>query len=50
VLPLLAVFLLTFHGLKLSRLMTWSRRNVVASKALMGVFFLALAAAVWLLR
>jgi cytochrome c biogenesis protein CcdA len=47
--PLVVVFLLTYQGLKLKALMQWSTRNVVISKALLGCFFLALAAAIALI-
>ena len=46
ILPLVVVFLLTYRGLKLTRLIEWSVRNVFVSKLLMGGFFLALAAAI----
>jgi len=37
------VFLLTYRGLKLAQLLSWSARNVVVSKILLGLLFLALA-------
>lgn len=45
ILPLVIVFVLTYQGLKFSRLMEWSVRNVFTAKLLMGLFFLLLAAA-----
>ena len=45
VLPLLVVLVLTYMGLKLFNLIEWSRRNVVTSKVLLGLFFLGLAVA-----
>ncbi len=49
IMPLVVVFVLTYQGLKLMDLIAWSRRNVVLSKILMGLFFLALAGAlIWL--
>lgn len=47
VLPLLAILLAVFLGLRTERLLDWSRRNVVVSKALLGLLFLALAALMW---
>jgi hypothetical protein len=44
VLPLAIVLALTCGGLGTPALVDWSRRNVAASKVLMGVFFLAMAA------
>lgn len=49
ILPLVSVFLLTYFGLKTKTLLEWSMKNVVISKVLLGVFFLALSALVWLL-
>jgi thiol:disulfide interchange protein len=43
ILPLVAVFLLTYGGLRLPTLVEWSRRQVVIGKILLGVFFLAMA-------
>ncbi|MDD5707281.1 MAG: hypothetical protein PHR35_15260 [Kiritimatiellae bacterium] len=43
VLPLLAVLGLTLGGLRLTRLMSWSRRNVVTAKSLTGLLCLAIA-------
>ena len=43
ILPLVVVFLLTYRGLKLAQLLSWSARNVVVSKILLGLLFLALA-------
>ncbi len=42
-LPIVTVFVLTLQGLKTPRLLEWSRRNVVFSKALLGLFFLGMA-------
>jgi cytochrome c biogenesis protein CcdA len=42
-LPLVVAFVLTHQGLSMQRLLGWSRRNVVISKVLMGLFFVALA-------
>lgn len=49
ILPLVVVFLLTYRGLTLTRLIEWSVRNVFVSKLLMGGFFLALAAAIFIM-
>lgn len=43
IVPLALVFVLTFLGLRTQTLLEWSKRNVVASKILLGVFFLAMA-------
>jgi hypothetical protein len=49
ILPLLIILGLTWQGLKTETLLAWSRRNVVFSKCLLGLFFLGLAALlVWL--
>ena len=41
--PLVAAFILTYRGLKTQSLLRWSRRNVVISKILLGVFFIGMA-------
>ena len=41
--PLVLLLVLSYFGLRTHTLLEWSRRNVVVSKVLMGVFFLALA-------
>jgi hypothetical protein len=46
ILPLVVVFDLTFFGLRTGTLLDWSKRNVVVSKILLGVFFLVMAALV----
>ena len=47
--PLVVVFILVYRGLTTERLLSWSRRHVVAGKALMGLFLLLLAILViWL--
>jgi len=46
VLPLVGVFTVTFLGMRTATLLEWSRREVVLSKALLGAFFLAMAALV----
>jgi hypothetical protein len=43
ILPLVAVFLLTYFGLRTETLLEWSRKEVVVSKTLLGLFFLAMA-------
>ena len=48
--PLVAVFLLTYFGLKTRTLLDWSRKNVVISKVLLGLFFLAMAVFVAVFR
>jgi hypothetical protein len=47
VLPLVLVFLLAFFGTRLTALQEWSRKNVVVSKVLLGLFFAAMA---WLVQ
>lgn len=49
VLPLVAVFLLVYFGLRTEALLRWSRRNVVLSKVLLGIFFLGTALLIWLM-
>ena len=41
--PLVCVFALTYRGLRTQALLEWSKRNVVTSKILLGLFFLAVA-------
>lgn len=50
ILPLVFVFWLTYRGLKLAQLLSWSARNVVISKLLLGLLFLALAGVIVALR
>jgi hypothetical protein len=47
--PIVVVFVLTLQGMKAQSLLDWSRRNVAASKVVMGCFFVAMAALIlWL--
>lgn len=41
--PLVTVFLLTYFGLRTHALLDWSRRNVVFSKIVLGLFFVLMA-------
>ena len=50
ILPLSIVFLLSYVGTQTEALVRLSRRNVVVSKALLGIWFLALAAAMILMH
>ena len=50
VLPLAAAFVMTYFGLRTETLLTWSRRNVVFSKLLLGFFFVGLLALITLLH
>ena len=50
IVPLVAVFTLTYFGLRTHTLLEWSKRNVVMSKVLLGLFFLAMATLIILLR
>lgn len=43
ILPLTAVFIAVYFGLKTEALLRWSRSNVVVSKTLLGLLFIALA-------
>ena len=43
VVPLVLVFVLTFMGMRTQTLLEWSKKNVVFSKVLLGLFFLAMA-------
>jgi len=47
--PLVVVFILTYFGLRTQTLLDWSKKNVVVSKVLLGVFFVILAGLVMLL-
>lgn len=49
VLPLLVIVGLCYAGLTLRELLTWSRREVVVAKCLMGTLFLVMAALLWLM-
>jgi hypothetical protein len=42
IVPLAAVFVLTFFGLRTQALLAWSRKNVVPSKVLLGCLFVAM--------
>lgn len=41
--PLVTVFVLTYCGLRTATFLEWSKRNVVVSKILLGLFFLVMA-------
>jgi len=43
ILPLVVVFVAVYFGLRMETLLAWSRRNVVVSKLLMGLFFVLMA-------
>lgn len=43
VLPLVILFILVYQGLKWQAVLEWSKRNVVVSKTLMGLFFITMA-------
>jgi len=43
ILPLLVVFVAVYFGLRMETLLAWSRRNVVVSKFLLGLFFVLMA-------
>ena len=40
--PLVTVFAVTYLGVRTNSLLSWSRRNVVASKVLLGLFFVCM--------
>ena len=42
IVPLVLVFVLTFLGMGTQTLLEWSKRNIVVSKVLLGLFFLAM--------
>jgi cytochrome c biogenesis protein CcdA len=50
ILPLVIALWLTYRGMGLTRLLAWSRNNVVTGKVMLGIFFLALAVVMALLR
>jgi hypothetical protein len=41
--PIVTVFILVLQGMRTATLLDWSRKNVVSSKVLLGVFFLGMA-------
>ena len=43
ILPLVVVFIAVYFGLRTETLLAWSRRNVVVSKLLLGLFFVLMA-------
>ncbi|MFC1463004.1 cytochrome c biogenesis CcdA family protein [Verrucomicrobiota bacterium] len=43
IMPLVVVFILTYFGLRTETLIEWSKRNVVISKVLLGLFFAGMA-------
>jgi hypothetical protein len=43
IVPLVTVFILTYFGLRTQTLLDWSKRHVVFSKVLLGIFFLLMA-------
>lgn len=46
IVPLVVVFILSYHGTRLAKLSEWSAKNVFVSKLLLGSFFVALAAVI----
>jgi cytochrome c biogenesis protein CcdA len=48
VLPLILTFIAVYFGLRTETLQAWSRRNVAVSKTLLGLFFLLMAALLFL--
>jgi hypothetical protein len=49
IVPLVTVFIAVYFGLRTETLLDWSRRNVVRSKLLLGLFFVLMAALIFLL-
>jgi hypothetical protein len=43
ILPLIIVFIEVYRGISTPALIQWSKKNVVFSKILLGIFFIALA-------
>jgi hypothetical protein len=43
ILPLIIVFIAVYRGISTPALIQWSKKNVVFSKILLGIFFIALA-------
>jgi hypothetical protein len=41
--PLITILILTYFGMKTQTLLEWSKKNVVVSKVMLGVFFLIMA-------
>lgn len=50
IVPLVAVFLLTYFGIRMETLLQWSQRNVVASKLALAALFVCLGALILLTR
>jgi len=50
IVPRVAVFVVTWFGLRTEALLGWSKRNVVPSKVLLGLFFVAMAVLLVVLR
>jgi hypothetical protein len=48
ILPLVVVFIAVYFGLRTETLLAWSRRNVVVSKLLLGLFFVLMALVIFL--
>lgn len=49
IVPLATVFLVTLLGLRTETLLSWSKKHVVVSKILLGMFFLVMAAVIGLM-
>lgn len=49
IVPLATVFLVTLLGLRTETLLSWSKKHVVVSKILLGLFFLVMAAVIGLM-
>lgn len=49
IVPLVLIFVLTYLGLKTETLLEWSRKNVVFSKIILGLFFIAMAVLIWVM-
>lgn len=49
VVPLVVILVLAYMGMKTDTLIEWSKKNVVVSKVMMGMFFVAMGVLIWML-
>ncbi len=50
IVPLLILFFAAYKGMNTPGLIEWSKKNVVVSKMLMGLFFIAMGLSLWLIN
>jgi hypothetical protein len=49
VVPLIVILTLAYAGMRTDALIQWSRGHVVPSKVFMGIFFVGMSVAIWIL-